>query len=86
MGRGQRATGTPKGIPVAEAAQRAGMRRTEFNSWASKLRSREKNPIDLRMPREDWIDGRTPLIDEVLLAAVLAARPGRGGRWTKVTR
>lgn len=75
---------TPRGVCIARAAEIAGMRRTEFNAWASKLRSRPVDPVDLRLPREHWIDGRTPLIDEQLLRDVLAARPGRGNRWPRI--
>jgi hypothetical protein len=71
-------------LTLAEAARQAGMPPSSLRSWATRLRKREVNPIELWADRDKWIDGRTPVIDEDWFNAVLQLRPGRGGSWDDV--
>ena len=68
-------------LTLAEAAKLAGMPPSSLRSWATRLRQRKTNPIELWAPREKWVDGRTPVVEQEWLEAVLKLRPGRGGSW-----
>lgn len=69
-------------LTISQAAQRAAMPASSLRGWASRLRNRADDPIELWAPQDQWLDRRTPLVDSDRLDAVLAARPGRGRRWS----
>lgn len=62
-------------LTAQQAAERAGVSRSGLRTIAARalLAGRE-----LRAPRGEWPDARTPLYDPEQLDAYLAGRPGRG--------
>jgi hypothetical protein len=62
------------GLFTTQAARIAGMPESTFRGFASRLRKRSVNPIELRLPESEWPNLRTPLWNEEALRAALAAR------------
>lgn len=64
-------------LTALQAAMTAGVSRSGFRTLAARALVAG---VDLRAPRDEWPDQRTPLYDGERLAAYLAGRPGRGRR------
>lgn len=64
-------------VTSAEGATLAGVTRSGFRTLVSRAAAQG---VDVRAPREDWPDGRTPLFDRTLVVEYLGMRPGRGRR------
>lgn len=64
-------------LTALQAAGVAGVSRSGFRTLAARALLAG---VDLRLPRDEWPDARTPLFDRERLAAYLDSRPGRGRR------
>jgi hypothetical protein len=59
-------------LTTTEAADRAGMTVSTFRGAMTRLR--QKGGPDLRAPRDEWVDKRTPTYDEAALSAWLGSK------------